>query len=190
MHIAPMYPGKPSSHPSQKSCTLPCPQHEPHFISRLPPSLNVISFPPKFHPLQNLDIIQIQLYTRSRNLTTPIPPDLLPAAVTDLFNVDDEKDTIVLQGEEEDFESVDEDIFVMVWERRCAQKVDAELKHSISIHSSLSSKTQNLRTGISHKTPAKTIHIPTPQAKPASQLQLPLPFPQALPQPNPPAQHP
>ena len=80
MHIAPMYPGKPSSHPSQKSCTLPRPQHEPHFIPRLPPSLIVISFPPKLHPLHNLNIIQLQLQTRSRNLPTPISPDLLPAA--------------------------------------------------------------------------------------------------------------
>ena len=42
--------------------------------------LGCVPFNINLHPLQNLDIIQLQLQALGRNHPTPISPDLLPTA--------------------------------------------------------------------------------------------------------------
>ena len=44
----------------------------------------------------------------------------------DFFNVDNEKDAIFSQGQEEDFEGADEDILVIVRQGGTSQEVDAD----------------------------------------------------------------
>ena len=99
----------------------------------------------------------------------------------DFFNVDDEKDAIILQGEEEDFESTYEDILAIVGGRRCAEEVDAELKHSISIRSSTSCRTQKFESWHLTQNPSKAHPCPNPSGTPSVPAPSPSPLSKSTP---------